>query len=130
MLEQDLTQLYCTLPKSSRERCFVFCFGDLPCISESNPLDFWSKKYKPPSTQKTPNEKSQTRTTATIEVHGPMKNPKRQKNVARRSTIRIAPVSCQDGMEAQNGPSARVMKISQFSVREISRKSTSFRLPN
>lgn len=58
-----------------------------------------------------------------------MNQPQMVKKVAMRSTIRMAPLSCQEGMEDQKGPLARVMKMSQFSVREISRKTTSSILP-
>jgi len=75
--------------------------------------------------QKTPNEKIHTRTTATMEVYcPPRKKPKRQKKVARRSTIKMAPDNCHDGIDDQKGPLARVMKISQFSVKEISKNNT------
>ncbi len=64
--------------------------------------------------QKTPKEKIQIRTTATMEVCPPTNQPQMVKKVAIRSTTRIAPVSCQLGMEDQKGPLARVMKMSQF----------------
>lgn len=79
--------------------------------------------------QKTPNEKIQIRTTATMLVCPPTNHPKIQKSDARMSTTKMAPVSCHDGMELQKGPLARVMKISQFSVKEICRKSTSSIFP-
>ena len=33
----------------------------------------------------------------------------------------MAPANCHDGIDDQKGPLARVMKMSQFSVREISK---------
>lgn len=52
----------------------------------------------------------------------PRNQPKTVKRVARTSTPNIATQSCQDGMDDQNGPLARVMKINQFSVKQISKK--------
>lgn len=78
---------------------------------------------------KTPKEKTQIRTTATMLVSLSSNQPQMVKKVAIRSTMRIAPASCHEGSEDQKGPLARVMKMSQFSVREISRKTTSSRLP-
>ena len=49
--------------------------------------------------QKTPKEKIQIRTTATMLVCPPTNQPQIQKQVAIRSTMRIAPESCQLGME-------------------------------
>src|SRR5436305_10926652 len=45
------------------------------------------------------------------------------------STSRIAAVSCHDGIEDQNGPFARVIKISQFSDSEIWRNRISSLTP-
>ena len=80
--------------------------------------------YTPPITQKTPKEKIQIRTTVTMDVCPPVNQPKRQNIVEMISTTKIAPVNCHDGMLDQKGPFARVMKISQFSVREISKNKT------
>ncbi|KAH3682228.1 hypothetical protein WICPIJ_006807 [Wickerhamomyces pijperi] len=44
--------------------------------------------------------------------------------VAMMSTIKTAPANCQDGAEDQNGPAALVMKINQFSVKEICKNKT------
>jgi hypothetical protein len=41
------------------------------------------------------------------------------KQLATMSTTKMAPLSCHEGIEDQKGPLARVMKISQFSVRDI-----------
>ena len=54
-----------------------------------------------------PNEKIQTRTTATIEVCWPCSNqPKMVKRVAMMSTMRTAPASCHEGSDDQKGPLA------------------------
>lgn len=51
------------------------------------------------------------------------------KRVAMMSTRKIAPDNCHEGIDDQKGPLARVMKMSQFSVREISKNKTASRLP-
>jgi hypothetical protein len=57
--------------------------------------------------QKTPKEKTQIRTTATIEVCCPCSNqPKMVNRVAMTSTMKTAPASCHEGSEDQKGPLA------------------------
>lgn len=56
--------------------------------------------------QKIPNEKTQTRTTATIDVSLSSNQPKMVKRVAMTSTMKTAPASCHEGSDDQKGPLA------------------------